>query len=270
MLILNIFLNHLTDARMSFGCSWHDYSLETEHSLSCLPANPVEAGECSTNNDSAVRSQQEAYMKARSNLLVGVCAIGFASGSQAAWTQWTTASGGNGHYYEVVSVPNLITWDDANTAALSMGGYLATLTSADENAFVFGLADDQAYWTSVSDGRNYGPWLGGFQPPGSAEPGGGWEWVNGEGPFSFTAWSGGEPNNVMIPANNFLGEESLQFWGLNSTRSSSWNDLHTSDFDPGVHAYVVERASIPDAGSTAPLLAGVLGGLALLRRRSAK
>ena len=216
------------------------------------------------------KTDTELNMKIRSNLLLGVCLLGFTANSQATWIQWTTASGGNDHYYQVVSVPNLITWNNANTAALGMGGYLATLTSAAENAFVFGLVDDPSFWTSVPDGRNYGPWLGGFQPPGSPEPAGGWEWVNGEGAFGFTAWSSGEPNNVAIPANNFMGEESLQFWGVNFNRSSSWNDLHNDDFDPGVHAYVVERASVPDVGSTASLLAGALGGLAWLRRRLTK
>ena len=55
---------------------------------------------------------------------------------------------------------------------------------------------------------NFGPWLGGFQPAGSVEPGGGWEWLNNEGGFgvedmgAYTNWhppnsngAVGEPNN---------------------------------------------------------------------------
>src|SRR5436190_21444639 len=49
--------------------------------------------------------------------------------------QWTTAAGGNGHYYQVVSVTNGISWQQARNAAASMGGYLATVTSAEENDF---------------------------------------------------------------------------------------------------------------------------------------
>ena len=44
--------------------------------------------------------------------------------------------------------------------------------------------------------------MGGYQEPALAEPGGGWRWVNNEGPFSgsngnpdFTSWAAGEPNN---------------------------------------------------------------------------
>ena len=44
----------------------------------------------------------------------------------------------NGHIYEYVSASG-ISWSDAAAAALAAGGYLATITSAEEKSFVFGL-----------------------------------------------------------------------------------------------------------------------------------
>src|SRR5687768_404607 len=89
--------------------------------------------------------------------------------SQPTWSQlvqWGVAEGGNGHFYEVVAAPGGITWGNAGFSATDRGGYLATITSAEENAFVFNLAaQDATLWNS-----GYGPWLGGVQPAGSAEP----------------------------------------------------------------------------------------------------
>ena len=65
-------------------------------------------------------------------------------GTQLSVVQWTTASGGNGHYYELVlpaDPSENYSWTQANAAASSMTdngsqGYLATVTSAAENAFL--------------------------------------------------------------------------------------------------------------------------------------
>lgn len=50
----------------------------------------------------------------------------------AAPTEWKVSEGGNGHLYEVIVEPSLVTWDQAQSIALSKGGYLATLTSKAE------------------------------------------------------------------------------------------------------------------------------------------
>jgi len=68
------------------------------------------------------------------------------------------------------------------------GGHLATITSEAENAFIYGLASNNiALWHSLPNGCVLGPWLGGTQPTGSSEPGGGWRWVTGE-TWSYTNW----------------------------------------------------------------------------------
>ena len=66
---------------------------------------------------------------------------------------------GNGHFYDVVSVPGTISWEDANAAAVDAGGYLATVTFQAENYFVFLLVNNATYWHGSS-----GPWLGGISP----------------------------------------------------------------------------------------------------------
>src|SRR5204862_420252 len=86
------------------------------------------------------------------------------------------------------------------------------ITSAEENAFVFNIAtQDATVWYS-----GYGPWLGGIQPAGSGEPGGSWAWITGE-PFIYRNWTPGQPNN-----NN--NEDRIHFGGQ-ADRSSTWNDL---------------------------------------------
>ena len=120
----------------------------------------------------------------------------------ADWIQWP----GNGHYYQPVAVTQSITWDDASTAAQAAGGYLATITSAGENSFVFSLIDSDPYWYFGS--YTSGPWIGGWQPTSGPEPDGGWEWVTGEA-FTFTNWVMGEPNDDWNPG----GEDYLQYAG---------------------------------------------------------
>jgi len=49
--------------------------------------------------------------------------------------QWKIEDGGNDHFYEKVVIPG-ISWNDAKVAAELAGGYLATITSAEEQAFI--------------------------------------------------------------------------------------------------------------------------------------
>ncbi len=127
-----------------------------------------------------------------------------------------------GHCYVPVLVPGGITWDNAKAAAESVGGYLATVTSAGENDFVYSLVSgNSAFWNT-----KYGPWLGGYQPEGSPEPNGGWTWVTGE-PWSYTNWESGEPNN-------FANIEHV----LHYSNGNQWNDASSSR--PNIYGYIIE------------------------------
>lgn len=163
----------------------------------------------------------------------------------------------NGHWYEAIETGSTISWDNAKTAAESLNylggqGHLATLTSQEENDFI---------WNNLGgiNLRNY--WLGGFQEICTPEPSCGWQWVTGE-VWNYMNWATGEPNNV---ANGL--EDKLEFLGYTGggTDNGQWNDeLSTNFLSTG---YIVEYAvSVPEP--TTIFLPGLgLAGLGFTRKR---
>jgi hypothetical protein len=92
----------------------------------------------------------------------------------AAPIQWE----GNGHFYELVETP--LTWSEARAAAQAKGGYLATVTSPEENAFIFNRLVGRAGIVA---------WLGGWQNPANVsyrEPDLGWQWVTDDDGLRFS------------------------------------------------------------------------------------
>lgn len=167
------------------------------------------------------------------------------SASAGPITAWSSGTGANGNSYQIVNVSGGITWADAKAAATTAGGYLATITSAEENAFIH---------TTLGVGT--APlWLGGFQPAGSLEPAGGWGWDNGEA-WGYTNWLNGEPNNGG-------GVENALAFFFNT--SGQWNDApSTYLYNDG--GYVIEWSAVPEP-STLILLSIGLMGLCLRRRK---
>ena len=83
----------------------------------------------------------------------------------------------NGHTYRLIEASSPISWDIAKAYCEQSGGYLATITSAEEQNNV------------VSQfGETYA-WLGGYRVSDTE-----WAWVTGE-PFSYANWREDEPNN---------------------------------------------------------------------------
>lgn len=169
----------------------------------------------------------------------------------------------NGHYYDYINIGGTLFWENAKADAESKGGYLATVTSVEEDDWI---------WVNVAHEQYIHAWLGGFQPLGSPEPDGGWMWVTGE-PWNYTHWylANGEPNNH--PANDPNGESVLELGRfLNAPRD--WNDIdpHTNNCtDQCIPGYIIEWDSDPNA-SAIPEPASILllgGGLigAFLRKR---
>ena len=162
-------------------------------------------------------------------------------GTSQVWAetiQWKTKDGGNGHFYEVVSVPGGISWDDANAAATAAGGYLATITSQAENNFVFSLINSSTYWTYFHSTYE-GPWLGGYQYPATTTPTANWNWVTGES-WGYTNWAAGQPND------NGGSEDKLNYYGVTG-RTSGWNDIRSIDPLGKPVAYVVEFVPEPSS-----------------------
>lgn len=141
--------------------------------------------------------------------------------------------------YEIVYTGGGLTWAQAESAARAAGGHLLVINSAEENEHFLGLVRDKTeLWFIDGAGNTQGPWLGGYQPEGSGEPGGGWRWVTGE-PFDYTNWTPGEPNN-------FGGVENCaQFFGRGrDNRNVTWNDVGCDS--TSVRAYIVEfPGSVP-------------------------
>jgi hypothetical protein len=159
----------------------------------------------------------------------------------------------NGHYYEHAITASGVTWDQANAAAsavifLGIPGHLATVTSAEEQAFISMHFD----FATVSGN---GTFIGGFQLAGSVEPTGGWQWVTGEsGPVApnYTNWGLNEPNNLG-------GNEDVIEYPQNSTYL--WNDIPRDFFR---QSYLVEYTPQVIPEPTSLLLLGI-GTLSLRR-----
>ncbi len=186
-----------------------------------------------------------------------VACLLLAQNAQAAPVQWTSGSGGNDHWYEVIYTGlDSILWEGAGGAKLaaegqihnSQTGYLATITSQAENDFIMSLS-----WADP----NAPYWLGGVQDPLGAEPAGGWGWVTGE-TWAYTNWAGGEPNDISV------NEDWLAIYGPIAERPGVWQDEDTV-----TDGYVVEFNAVPEPGTMALLGIG-FGGVAWARRRRAK
>jgi alpha-tubulin suppressor-like RCC1 family protein len=150
------------------------------------------------------------------------------------WVKWDAGLGGNGHWYKGVVNTTGLNWTQADQIARGEGGYLATITSAAENDFVFNLVNDPQFF-SGNGGNGSGPALGGVRTNSTSPAGADWTWETGE-PWSYTAWAAGQPD--------FPGETRLQFWsGVQGSPSPNWNNLSPADSNLG--GYVVEREDYP-------------------------
>ena len=84
----------------------------------------------------------------------------------------------NGHTYSVID--KALDWYEAKGYCENLGGHLVTITSEDENVFVFNLVQDsscEAYylWIGASDSDNEGEW----------------KWITDE-TFVYTNWDSGQ------------------------------------------------------------------------------
>ncbi len=171
------------------------------------------------------------------SILAAFTALQLSSSSAHAqtWQQWSV----NGHYYLAVHTPAGVTWSQARTQALALGGDLATITSQAENNFVFSLISAGQFWrTANNPPRLLGPWLGGFQPATAPEPtpAANWNWVTGEA-WTSPNWSPGEPNNW-----NGVQEDHLHFFTIQASPAPFWNDLFQTHL---LNGFVVETLVPP-------------------------
>jgi len=75
-------------------------------------------------------------------------------------------------------IEQLLTWNDAQQNCVAYGGNLASVQSAQENDFIFGITMTQRTWIGGNDIENDGTWV----------------WNDGT-PWSYENWGMNEPNN---------------------------------------------------------------------------
>jgi hypothetical protein len=138
---------------------------------------------------------------------------------------WDTGSGGNGHYYEMISAT--LNWTGARTAAQALSvpvgyqtGQLASIESAAESTFIRGLSGFGDSWIGATDlpsvtGRTDNQWCWLQANDGATMA---YFYLQGTGlqsPFTYANWNTGEPNG------SGSGEAAGQIYGV----SGMWNDL---------------------------------------------
>jgi hypothetical protein len=138
-------------------------------------------------------------------------------------------NGVNGHFYRPISTG--ATYTNARAAALNttfkgQTGYLVTITSADEDAFIFANVPQASIWFALTDETVEGQWRIDAGPESGTliKTSNGQTAGNVQGQYN--NWAGGEPNNS--------GNEdyAVTKWG----GGSQWNDL-PNNFSC---AYVIE------------------------------
>jgi len=123
---------------------------------------------------------------------------------------------GNGHSYEVVNIP--MSWISARHYAEARGGYLATITSYGEQAFIENLlsrtTSPRHDGTPRSTGINDVYWIGGY-----CESDRIWKWITNEH-MNYTNWGIGEPNNSQGRQNRMAMYRSPQ------SHLGKWDDYY--------------------------------------------
>ncbi len=175
--------------------------------------------------------------------------------------RWSADDGGNDHFYEAVVVSEGIDWEGANTAATARGGYLATITSAAENAVVYSLVDDPAFWRPTGPVNGEGPFIGGYRFAwNSSDPAGNWAWVTGE-KWDYTNWVPIEPSGDQT-------QNALHLFGYYSRMGPLWNDLPSVNYleNGCVVEYDHDPTVVPTPGAVLLCGMGLGHGLRRLRR----
>lgn len=188
---------------------------------------------------------------------------------------WVTGTGANNHFYEVVTPGSAITWANAKIAAESRSvtsssgasctGYLVTITSAEEQAYVYGRVSANS-WIGASDDYNYivtSPTNSAkiYADQTSAE--GKWYWVTGPEAGTQFLTANNRASSFSSRYNNFASGEpnnsSGEHYGQMYSNNGFWNDLRA---DHTQTTYIVEYGDptcTPAVAVTNSMTAQVVG-----------
>ena len=165
----------------------------------------------------------------------------------------------DGLWYEAVYVGSAgITWNDAEAAAVALGGQLATPMDSSQNNFVYGLVTNSECWTGLSiHADRLGPWLGIYSSTPGVE-----NFVyagTGTALGSFHPWGPNQPDGYGG------GTQAVDFYAF-ASEGPTWGDTPeagTTGF-PLPTGYVVQFNAdpVPEASGATLALAAIFGGLA--------
>lgn len=121
----------------------------------------------------------------------------------------------NGHFYKAID--ESLSWGDAAKACENMGGYLATVTSEEEQEYISTICGSKSFY-----------WLGGHNNNSSRE----FEWITGEAWTYDDAWLEGQPDDY----NGWNGHEGFQFYLSYEPLNDGWDDKEYSGDPAGANS----------------------------------
>ncbi|MEB3254792.1 MAG: C-type lectin domain-containing protein [Synechococcaceae cyanobacterium] len=164
----------------------------------------------------------------------------------------------NGARYDSYLSTQPLSWSEARAHAQSLGTDLVSFNSEAENQAIFDrLGSNPQLWGDL------GPYIGLFQPAGSAESIGNWQWVDGTSltdangkSLSYSNWSWGQPDNYV--------SDNVATLFSNGSIGSSWGDTLDNNAIFTSNSFLTE-SNTPTVPAPLPLL-GLTAALAHARR----
>jgi len=174
-----------------------------------------------------------------------LAALGIAALSTGAMAQNVGSSifynSDNGHYYQMFTNASGLTWDEASTAATGYGGYLATLTSSNENTFI--VDNIMSIFNPVNSVLAPALYLGATDRVTE----GTWVWVTGE-KWEYTNFASNEPNNAYGLDQDYLQiVEAGHIWFNNNWDDGYGDGRIYNGVNQNSLGFIVEYNSNPTA-----------------------
>ncbi|MCP4632309.1 MAG: hypothetical protein GY855_05230, partial [candidate division Zixibacteria bacterium] len=148
--------------------------------------------------------------------------------------KWEESSGGNGHWYGIVKI--IKEWSDADTLARTIwhegkAGYLATITSDEENQFII-----DSVLNGINNPSGYDEYnLGATCLDDSCL------WITGE-IFEYAHWAPSQPAS-------YVDKGTVMMWGTSSVTYGDPGDWEEWYFDHGHFWSIIEWGGLPDNDS---------------------